>query len=146
MAESFVGAPPLPPNTWAFRISIKFRFFIIWIEHLRSLRERLLPLRVARCTHCLFPSYFGMALLLRRVGLCAAVSLGLAQAFLPSASLPNSPSSKQHGPSSRSSVAGGRSSSDVRGGARSVGRSSSAGTVMSGGENDLYVVGAGYLG
>lgn len=97
-----------------------------------------------------FHRYFGMAPLLRRVGLCAAMSLGLAQAFLPSASLPSSSSSKQqHGrsPGSRSSLAAGSRSSDVRGGARSVGRDSNgAGTVMSGGENDLYVVGAGYLG
>ncbi len=81
-----------------------------------------------------------MALLVQRVALgavCAALNLASTQAFVPSTS-PSTSTWKQLSSSSRLAAI------DVRGATRSVGRK--AEMAMSGGEHDLFVVGAGYLG
>lgn len=81
--------------------------------------------------------------LIQRVALGAiytAMHLASTQAFLPSLSLSGSP--LKHVPASGQTVG-----NDVRRNARSSGgRGRRTGTVMSAGEHDLFVVGAGYLG
>ena len=83
-----------------------------------------------------------MTLIIERVALgavCVALHLASTQAFLPSTSLPTSAWKRV---STRGQTVG----NDARGDARSAGRGRRAETAMSGGEHDLYVVGAGYLG
>lgn len=84
-----------------------------------------------------------MTLIIERVALgavCMAMHLASAQAFLPSTSLSSTSAWK------RVSTPGQTVGNDARGAARSAGKGRSAETAMSGGEHDLYVVGAGYLG
>lgn len=83
-----------------------------------------------------------MTLIIERVALgavCVALHLASTQAFLPSTSLSTSAWKRV---STRGQTVG----NDARGDARSAGRGRRAETAMSGGEHDLYVVGAGYLG
>eukprot|EP00903_Cladosiphon_okamuranus_P018643 g17158.t1 len=86
-----------------------------------------------------------MTLLIERIALgavCVAMRLASTQAFVPSASVSSSTSAWKHVVNRGQTVG----NTAARGGARTADRGRRVGVVMSTGENDLFVVGAGFLG